>query len=119
MSELNFSDAPVGEPLEIAEPAVDENVDLDSVDLASADEEAAHELDGFQVEEATELTREEADEIPDMCDMLCLPSTDSGWLGIVRGFEMVCYSNVSRRFTSPQNADWLPGHHVAFEVACK
>lgn len=64
MSELNFSDAPVGEPLEIAEPAVDENVDLDSVDLASAEEEAAHELDGFQVEEATELTREEADEIP-------------------------------------------------------
>lgn len=64
MSELNFSDAPVGEPLEIAEPAVDENVDLDSVDLASAEEEATHELDGFQVEEATELTREEADEIP-------------------------------------------------------
>lgn len=64
MSELNFSDAPVGEPLEIAEPAVDENVDLDSVDLASAEEEAVHELDGFQVEEATELTREEADEIP-------------------------------------------------------
>jgi transcriptional antiterminator NusG len=64
VSELNFSDAPVGEPLEIAEPAVDENVDLDSVDLASAEEEAAHELDGFQVEEATELTREEADEIP-------------------------------------------------------
>ena len=64
MSELNFSDAPVGEPLEIAEPAVDENVDLDSVDLASAEEEAIHELDGFQVEEATELTREEADEIP-------------------------------------------------------
>jgi transcriptional antiterminator NusG len=64
VSELNFSDAPVGEPLEIAEPAVDENVDLDSVDLASAEEEATHELDGFQVEEATELTREEADEIP-------------------------------------------------------
>ena len=64
MSELNFSDAPVGEPLEIAEPAVDENVDLDSVDLASAEEEAIHELDGFQIEEATELTREEADEIP-------------------------------------------------------
>lgn len=64
MSELNFSDAPVGEPLEIAEPAVDENVDLDSVDLASAEEESTHELDGFQVEEATELTREEADEIP-------------------------------------------------------
>ena len=64
MSELNFSDAPVGEPLEIAEPAVDENVDLDSVDLASAEEEATHELDGFQVEEATELTRGEADEIP-------------------------------------------------------
>jgi transcriptional antiterminator NusG len=64
VSELNFSDAPVGEPLEIAEPAVDENVDLDSVDLASAEEEATHELDGFQVEEAIELTRDEADEIP-------------------------------------------------------
>ena len=68
MSELNFSDAPVGEPLEIAEPAVDENVDLDSVDLASAEEEATHELDGFQVEEATELTREEADEIPTVAE---------------------------------------------------
>ncbi len=68
MSELNFSDAPVGEPLEIAEPAVDENVDLDSVDLASAQEEATHELDGFQVEEATELTREEADEIPTVAE---------------------------------------------------
>ena len=59
MSELNFSDAPVGEPLEIAEPAVDENVDLDSVDLASAEQEATHELDGFQVEEVAEVTREE------------------------------------------------------------
>ena len=68
MSELNFSDAPVGEPLEIAEPAVEENVDLDSVDLASAQEEATHELDGFQVEEATELTREEADEIPTVAE---------------------------------------------------
>jgi transcriptional antiterminator NusG len=68
VSELNFSDAPVGEPLEIAEPAVDENVDLDSVDLASAQEEATHELDGFQVEEATELTREEADEIPTVAE---------------------------------------------------
>ena len=68
MSELNFSDAPVGEPLEIAEPAVDENVDPDSVDLASAEEDATHELDGFQVEEATELTREEADEIPTVAE---------------------------------------------------
>ena len=63
MSELNFSDAPVGEPLEIAEPAVDENVDLDAPDLLAAEEEATHELDGFQVEEATEVTREEAEDL--------------------------------------------------------
>ena len=63
MSELNFSDAPVGEPLEIAEPPVDENVDLDAQDLLAAEEEATHELDGFQVEEATELTREEAEDL--------------------------------------------------------
>lgn len=63
MSELNFSDAPVGEPLEIAEPPVDENVDLDAQDLLAAEEEATHELDGFQVEEATEVTREEAEDL--------------------------------------------------------
>jgi transcriptional antiterminator NusG len=63
VSELNFSDAPVGEPLEIAEPPVDENVDLDAQDLLAAEEEATHELDGFQVEEATELTREEAEDL--------------------------------------------------------
>ncbi|CAB4547838.1 MAG: transcription termination/antitermination protein NusG [Actinobacteria bacterium] len=62
MSELNFSDAPAGEPLEIAEPAVDENVDLDAVDLASAEEEAINELDGYQVEEVAEVTREEVAE---------------------------------------------------------
>ncbi len=63
MSELNFSDAPVGEPLEIAEPPVDENVDLDAQDLLAAEEEATHELDGFQVEEATEVIREEAEDL--------------------------------------------------------
>ena len=63
MSELNFSDAPVGEPLEIAESPVDENVDLDAQDLLAAEEEATHELDGFQVEEATEVTREEAEDL--------------------------------------------------------
>jgi transcriptional antiterminator NusG len=63
VSELNFSDAPVGEPLEIAEPPVDENVDLDAQDLLAAEEEATHELDGFQVEEATEVTREEAEDL--------------------------------------------------------
>jgi transcriptional antiterminator NusG len=63
VSELNFSDAPVGEPLEIAEPPVDENVDLDAQDLLAAQEEATHELDGFQVEEATEVTREEAEDL--------------------------------------------------------
>ncbi len=77
MSELNFSDAPVGEPLEIAEPAVDENVDLDSVDLASAEEEATHELDGFQVEEATELTREEVAEMPAVAETVESAEADS------------------------------------------
>jgi transcriptional antiterminator NusG len=61
VSDLNFSDAPASEPLEIAEPAVDENVDLDAVDLEAAAEEASHELDGFQVEEEVEVTREEAE----------------------------------------------------------
>jgi len=40
-----------GEPMEIAEPAVDENVDLDAIDLASAETEAEHEMDGFHIEE--------------------------------------------------------------------
>lgn len=53
----------MGEPLEIAEPPVDENVDLDAQDLLAAEEEATHELDGFQVEEATEVTREEAEDL--------------------------------------------------------
>ena len=69
MSELNFSDAPVGEPLEIAEPPVDENVDLDAQDLLAAEEEATHELDGFQVEEATEVTREEAEDLSEKIEV--------------------------------------------------
>ncbi|MDG2496850.1 MAG: transcription termination/antitermination protein NusG [Aquiluna sp.] len=48
---MNFSDVTESEPLEIGEPAVDENVDLDATDLAQAADEAAHEMDGFQVEE--------------------------------------------------------------------
>ena len=51
MSDLNFSDTSETEPLEIGEPAVDENVDLDAVDLEQAEEEAEHEMDGFHVEE--------------------------------------------------------------------
>jgi transcriptional antiterminator NusG len=69
VSELNFSDAPVGEPLEIAEPPVDENVDLDAQDLLAAEEEASHELDGFQVEEATEVTREEAEDLSEKTEV--------------------------------------------------
>jgi transcriptional antiterminator NusG len=69
VSELNFSDAPVGEPLEIAEPPVDENVDLDAQDLLAAEEEATHELDGFQVEEATEVTREEAEDLSEKTEV--------------------------------------------------
>ncbi len=69
MSELNFSDAPVGEPLEIAEPPVDENVDLDAQDLLAAEEEATHELDGFQVEQATEVTREEAEDLSEKTEV--------------------------------------------------
>lgn len=69
MSELNFSDAPLGEPLEIAEPPVDENVDLDAQDLLAAEEEATHELDGFQVEEATEVTREEAEDLSEKTEV--------------------------------------------------
>lgn len=69
MSELNFSDAPVGEPLEIAKPPVDENVDLDAQDLLAAEEEATHELDGFQVEEATEVTREEAEDLSEKIEV--------------------------------------------------
>ena len=56
MSDLNFSDVAQSEPVEIGEPAVDENVDLDAVDLEQASEEAEHEMDGFHVvEESTEV----------------------------------------------------------------
>ena len=73
MSDLNFSDSGVdqveaeaveatepeaaaevvdaGEPMEIGEPAVDENVDLDAKDLAQAHSEQEHEMDGFHIEE--------------------------------------------------------------------
>lgn len=51
MSDLNFSDVSENEPAAIAEDNFDENVDLDATDLAAAEEEAEHELDGFQVEE--------------------------------------------------------------------
>ncbi|BDQ00832.1 transcription termination/antitermination protein NusG [Aquiluna sp. KACHI24] len=50
MSDLNFSDA--GEPVELAEDSVNENVDLDELDLEAAAEEAVEELEGFQIEEA-------------------------------------------------------------------
>ncbi len=40
-----------GDPVEIGEPAVDENVDLDATDLAQAESEQEHEMDGFQIEE--------------------------------------------------------------------
>ncbi|MEL0320054.1 MAG: transcription termination/antitermination protein NusG [Aquiluna sp.] len=40
-----------GEPMEIGEPAVDENVDLDAKDLAQAENEQEHEMDGFHIEE--------------------------------------------------------------------
>ncbi len=59
----------MGEPLEIAEPPVDENVDLDAQDLLAAEEEAVHELDGFQVEEATEVTREEAEDLSEKTEV--------------------------------------------------
>ncbi|MEL0316601.1 MAG: transcription termination/antitermination protein NusG [Aquiluna sp.] len=39
------------EPIEIAEPATDENVDLDAVDLEAAESEAEHEMDGFHIED--------------------------------------------------------------------
>jgi transcriptional antiterminator NusG len=52
----------VSEQLEIAASPVDENVDLAARDLPAAREESSHELDGFQVAEATGVTREEADD---------------------------------------------------------
>ena len=56
MSDLNFSDVAQSEPVEIGEPAVDENVDLDAVDLEAAADEAEHEMDGSHVvEESTEV----------------------------------------------------------------
>ena len=54
MSDLNFSDVSENEPAAIAEDNFDENVDLDATDLAAAEEEAEHELDGFQVEDGVE-----------------------------------------------------------------
>jgi transcriptional antiterminator NusG len=54
LSDLNFSDVSENEPAVIAEDNFDENVDLDATDLAAAEEEAEHELDGFQVEEVAE-----------------------------------------------------------------
>jgi transcription termination/antitermination protein NusG len=54
LSDLNFSDVSENEPAAIAEDYFDENVDLDATDLAAAEEEAEHELDGFQVEEAVD-----------------------------------------------------------------
>ncbi len=62
MSDLNFSDTSETEPLEIGEPAVDENVDLDESDLKAADNEAEHEMDGFHIEEAPVAKAEEAEE---------------------------------------------------------
>ena len=56
MSDLNFSDVAQSEPVQIGEPAVDENVDLDATDLEAAADEAEHEMDGFHVvEESTEV----------------------------------------------------------------
>ncbi|MDG2478999.1 MAG: transcription termination/antitermination protein NusG [Aquiluna sp.] len=53
---MNFSDVAQSEPVEIGEPAVDENVDLDATDLEAAADEAEHEMDGFHVvEESTEV----------------------------------------------------------------
>lgn len=54
MSDLNFSDVSENEPAAIAEDNFDENVDLDAIELAEAEDEAEHELDGFQVEESPE-----------------------------------------------------------------
>ena len=51
MSDLNFSDVSENEPIAIAEEAFEENLDLDEIDLAAAELEAEHELDGFQIEE--------------------------------------------------------------------
>ncbi len=50
MSDLNFSDG--GEPVELAEDSVNENIDLDALDLEAAAEEAVEEFEGFQIEEA-------------------------------------------------------------------
>ncbi|MEY3966802.1 transcription termination/antitermination protein NusG [Aquiluna borgnonia] len=60
MSDLNFSDSQ-GEPIALAEDALNENIDLDAVDLDEAEVEAEHELDGFQIEEAPAAKAEEAE----------------------------------------------------------
>jgi transcriptional antiterminator NusG len=60
VSDLNFSDSQ-GEPIALAEDALNENIDLDAVDLDEAEVEAEHELDGFQIEEAPAAKAEEAE----------------------------------------------------------
>lgn len=52
MSDLNFSDVTEeNEPIALAELTPDENVDLDAAELAAAESEAEHEMDGFHIEE--------------------------------------------------------------------
>ena len=63
MSDLNFSDVAQSEPVEIGEPAVDENVDLDAVDLEAAADEAEHEMDGFHVVEESAQVAEPVAEV--------------------------------------------------------
>lgn len=57
-----FEAVEVGEPVEIGEPAVDENVDLDATDLASAESEQEHEMDGFRIEEPEVSTEPEVEQ---------------------------------------------------------
>ena len=65
MSDLNFSDSVEGEPIALAEEALNENIDLDAVDLDEAEVEAEHELDGFHIEEAPVAKAEEATDAED------------------------------------------------------
>ncbi|MFY0670583.1 MAG: transcription termination/antitermination protein NusG [Aquiluna sp.] len=51
-----------GEPVEIGEPAVDENVDLDATDLAQAESEQEHEMDGFHIEEPAAAAEPEVEQ---------------------------------------------------------
>ena len=65
MSDLNFSDTTEeNEPIALAEMTPDENVDLDATDLAAAEVEAEHEMDGFHIEEGpaeTEIVEDVVD----------------------------------------------------------